>query len=295
MIYFPNAKINLGLKITGKRPDGYHNLKTLFFPVPLCDILEVMDFEEVPLQIPSNGVLNRLSRFELTDKTTVDLVQSGIDVPGPADDNLCLKAVKVFSEAFQLPAYLYIHLHKIIPTGTGLGGGSSDAVSVLKWLFENFGPGEDPILMHQMALKLGSDCPFFIFNRPSFATGRGDKLSPVEVSLKGYYLALLIPPVHVSTAAAFAGLQISDQTGTPDLTKVIRLPVEQWRDKLENDFETTVFSKYPLTGEIKKMMYDQGALYASMSGSGSAVYGIFDFMPELIVSNTNVKIFSWKL
>jgi 4-diphosphocytidyl-2-C-methyl-D-erythritol kinase len=266
MISYPNAKINLGLNVVEKRSDGYHNIESVFYPVPLCDILEIL---------PS-------ASGEATFQT------SGLPVPGPHSENLCLKAFDIIQSAVRSPqpadfspqsavrrppSALSIYLHKQLPTGSGLGGGSSDGAFALKMMNEIFGLFIDEEKMVQMALRLGSDCPFFIRNRPAFAEGRGEILSDINVDLKGYFLALVIPPVQVSTAQAYGMLT----PGKPPVSvkEITALSVDSWKDKLGNDFEKPVFEKFPEIGEVKKKLYGLGAIYASMSGSGSAVYGLF--------------------
>jgi 4-diphosphocytidyl-2-C-methyl-D-erythritol kinase len=259
MIVYPNAKINLGLHVTEKRDDGFHNIETLIFPVPLFDILEILP------AIPG----------------TPPFRSSGLPIPGSENENLCLKAVELFQSAVGnqrsavlcTPSPVSIHLHKQIPTGSGLGGGSSDGAFTLKLLNNIHGHVLDERIMLEMATTLGSDCPFFILNRPLFATGRGDVFTESGLSLKGFYLAIVIPPVHVSTAEAYSMVK-PFRPGQP-LPEIIRLPIEQWKDKLVNDFEGPVFERYPLIRNVKEKLYDSGALYASMSGSGSAVYGLF--------------------
>lgn len=241
MVAFPPCKINLGLNVVRKRVDGYHDLETCFFPVQWTDILEI---------IPSD-------QFSFT--------VTGNIIPGDEKDNLCVKAHKLLNAP---PAK--IHLHKIIPTGAGLGGGSSDAAWTLRLLNDVFNLRLTKDQLRTYAAQLGSDCAFFIEDVPMKGTGRGEILSPVNVDLKGKYLVIIKPGVHVSTAEAYSG--VVPRESKLDIENV---PVEQWKSKLKNDFEESVFRKFPQIASIKKSLYDAGALYASMSGSGSAVYGIF--------------------
>lgn len=261
MLAFANAKINLGLNITEKRSDGYHNIETIFYPVKLNDVVEITDAKE----------------------TTC--VVKGIDVPGAAKDNLCLKAFNVLRKDFGLPAQ-QITLLKNIPVGAGLGGGSSDAAHLVKLVNEKFKLGLSVAAMQDYVRELGADCAFFIENRPAFAFGKGDEFEPIAIDLSNYHLVLVKPPVHVSTAAAYAGIKpVSPRRSIKDL---IHLPVEKWKGQLENDFEPSVFSGYPEIEQVKSKLYQSGALFALMSGSGSCVYGIFNrkvSLPELEKDN----------
>ncbi|WDF67389.1 4-(cytidine 5'-diphospho)-2-C-methyl-D-erythritol kinase [Sphingobacterium oryzagri] len=249
MISYANAKINIGLNITAKRPDGYHELETIFYPFPLYDIIELTE----------------------NTSTTSSLEITGMDLP-VADDNLCLKAYRLLAARFSLPA-VHIHLHKQIPFGAGLGGGSADAAFVLKMLNEQFSLGltsEDLILE---AAKLGADCPFFVDNVPAYASGTGTDLTPCTLDLSDKYLVLVKPALHIGTAEAYR--QVAPRASAHDLRDLIRLPVQEWKFSIKNDFEDGLFEQYPLIRSIKLALYEQGALYASMSGSGSSVYGIF--------------------
>lgn len=252
MIVFPNCKINLGLKITRKRTDGYHDLETVFFPLPLTDVLEVTEDQK---------------------GTDISFNHTGLPISGPADSNLCIKAYRLLKQQYpELPPTL-MHLHKVIPMGAGLGGGSSDGAYALKLLNEkyNLGAGIEQLL--DMALQLGSDCPFFILNKPCIATGRGEIMEPIPLDLSHYRFALVHPGIHVSTAEAFSG--ITPAPNKTPLKEIIQLPIEDWKHHLLNDFEQTVFSKHPQLADIKQSLYNAGAIYASMSGSGSSIYGIF--------------------
>ncbi|WP_258104776.1 4-(cytidine 5'-diphospho)-2-C-methyl-D-erythritol kinase [Marinoscillum sp. MHG1-6] len=249
MICFPNAKINLGLNVVSKRTDGYHNIETCFYPVPWTDVLEI---------IPS-------------DQLTFN--PSGLSIPGNADSNLCLKAYYLLKEEFDLPP-VSIYLHKVIPMGAGLGGGSSDGAYTLKLLNELFALKLSTQKLETLSGKLGSDCPFFIQNQPAFATGTGTDFSPVNVSLKGMFIALTHPRIHVSTWEAYAG--INPQKPAQPITEIINQPLSYWRENLINDFESSIFSNHPAIKQIKEDFYTHGAVYSAMSGSGSCVFGIFE-------------------
>jgi 4-diphosphocytidyl-2-C-methyl-D-erythritol kinase len=255
MIAFPNAKINLGLRVLDRRADGYHNIETIFHPVEdLCDILEI---------VPSN---NGTTSFELT----------GLYVPGNKEDNLCLKTFYLLSSIFYLPP-VNIHLHKAIPTGSGLGGGSSDAAFTIKMLNDLFNLEMTDDLMMDFARKLGSDCAFFIENKPVFAIGKGDQFGPVTLDLNDYRIEVITPDIHVNTAEAYR--MIDEFPGRtekrPSLKEIVEKPVGEWKSFLVNDFEVPVFLKHPELAKLKQDLYARGAIYASMSGSGSAVFGIF--------------------
>ena len=261
MLTFPNGKINLGLNITEKRPDGYHNLETVFYPIPIEDALEI-------------NLLHEGSRKYC-------LHQAGIEIAGEAENNLVVKAYKLLDELFDLPP-VDIHLFKHIPSGAGLGGGSADAAFMLKLLNEKFNLALSIESMEDYASRLGADCAFFIRNAPTYAEGIGNVFSPVSLSLKGYQLWLVKPDIFVSTRDAFS--QIKPHRPERPLKETIQLPVEEWRNCMVNDFEESVFPQFPAIREIKEEMYRQGAVYASMSGSGSSVYGIFKpnaYLPDI--------------
>lgn len=253
MIYFPNTKINIGLFVTEKREDGFHNLETVFYPLGLSDILEVKRIEEEP---------GGKCYFENT----------GITVDCPAEKNLVLKAYHLLAQDFRLPA-MKVHLRKIVPFGAGLGGGSSDAAFMLKAINENCGLGLSDSRLIEYASQLGSDCAFFISGRPAFASGKGERLAPIALSLDDYRIVLVKPDCGVSTAEAYRG--IVPKRPEFDLRKLGTLPVEEWKQVVKNDFEATVFARYPEVGRLKEYLYGQGAVYAAMTGSGSAVFGIF--------------------
>lgn len=254
MIVFPNCKINLGLHVVNKRDDGYHDLETIFYPIPLKDSLEIIVDTNAP-------------------NKTIEFSQSGLLVKGNNQDNLCVKAYNLLAAEYPNFPAVKAHLHKAIPMGAGLGGGSADASFMLKLLNEkcNLSLSEER-LMHY-ALQLGSDCPFFIYNKPCFAKGRGENLSPIQLNLKGYQLVIVNPGIHISTALAFSGCK--PQNPSISLKEIVKEPVEKWKNLLINDFEDSIFRAYPEIEEIKKNLYSKGAIYASMSGTGSSVYGLF--------------------
>lgn len=252
MIVFPNAKINIGLNVVSKREDGYHNLETIFFPLKLADALEFVESEETKL-------------------TT-----SGIPIEGLPGQNLILKAYHLLQADFNLPP-LHFHLHKVIPFGAGLGGGSSDAAFTLKMLNELYKLGLTYQNLESYAAKIGADCPFFIQNKPTFATGIGDKFHDIEINLSDYEIVILKPNISVSTVEAYKN--VIPRNPKFRLTEIIKTPVSDWKNMIINDFEKSVFQKHPQIGELKQLLYDSGAGFASMSGSGSAVFGIFRSLP----------------
>lgn len=257
MIVFPNCKINLGLQILNKREDGFHNLETVFYPIPLRDALEVI---------------------RLTDDKTVANVNfksTGLTIEGDSHNNLCIKAYDLLKKDFPALPSIQMHLHKTIPMGAGLGGGSSDGAFALKLLNEKFQLGLSIQQLINYALQLGSDCPFFIINKPAFATGRGEVLEEIPPDLSAYHFAIVNPGIHVNTGWAFSSLNLSDSPKRPDLRSIIQQPISTWKDQLINDFEEPVSKAHPEIASIKQQLYDAGALYASMSGSGSTVFGIF--------------------
>jgi 4-diphosphocytidyl-2-C-methyl-D-erythritol kinase len=256
MIVFPNAKINLGLHITERRPDGYHNLETIFYPLKLQDALEVMPADKM------------------------SFASSGIDIPGSADNNLCLKAYHLLKQDHDVPP-VAIHLHKHIPIGAGLGGGSSDAAFFIKLMDQQFGLELSDDAMENIARKLGADCAFFIRNKPIFAHGIGDRFEQVNVDLSNYKMVLVMPPVHVSTAEAYGG--IKPKPAEFPLKELISQPLTIWKDTLKNDFEEHIFKAYPIIARVKQALYDAGALYACMSGSGASVFGIFDQQDQVLL------------
>lgn len=248
MIIFPNAKINIGLNVLRKRTDGFHDLETVFYPLQLCDMLEINHAE------------------------TFQFKQTGIAIDGSPEQNLVVKAFRMLQNDFGL-GEVNIHLHKQIPFGAGLGGGSSDAAHALIGINELFELGLNQTQLIDYAAKLGSDCPFFILNMPAFATGRGDILTPVSMSLNGYTLVIVKPNCSVSTAQAYASVvpEVPEQS----LSELIDEPVSKWSGRVVNRFEQSVFPAFPEIEKIKNQLYQLGADYASMSGSGSAVFGLF--------------------
>ena len=262
MITFPCAKINLGLNIVSKRPDGYHNLETVFYPIPLTDALEIKYMDE---KFPS--------------ESPCDLKITGNDVDCNEEDNLVIKAYQLLAADFQLPR-VHAHLVKRIPTQAGLGGGSSDVAYMIRLLDERFRLNIGIPEMERYAAKLGADCAFFITADPSYAEGIGDVLMPADVpgaGLGGYYLAVVKPSVAVSTRDAYAA--IVPKTPAKCCRDIVRQPIETWKDELVNDFETPIFAMHPELAAIKQSLYDAGAVYAAMSGSGSALFGIFREQP----------------
>ena len=255
MILYPPAKINIGLSIVEKRSDGFHNIETVFYPILLCDSLSV---EAAGADASCQLVFS----------------SNGIELPGAGvHDNLCCKAYHLLDADCHLPP-VSIHLHKSIPVGAGLGGGSSDAaytLLALNNLFQLNIPDEE---LTRFASRLGSDCAFFLHGKPAFGTGKGDILEPISLSLSGYHILLVTPPVFVSTADAYAS--VAPRKLNQHLPELLQAPVSEWRHTVFNDFEASVFKKFPEIGRIKEKLYREGAVYASMSGSGSSVYGIFD-------------------
>jgi 4-diphosphocytidyl-2-C-methyl-D-erythritol kinase len=256
MLTFPNAKINLGLNIIEKRPDGYHNIETVFYPIGLSDVLEV----------------------ELSETCTdYSFSSSGIAIDGDPEDNLIVKAYRLLRSKYQFPA-IDITLIKQIPFGAGLGGGSSDAAFMLKAINQLFELKITPKKLEKLASKLGADCPVFIRNKPVFASGIGNVFTPIDLSLKGYFLLLVKPQIHVSTPEAYS--LVVPQQPEISLSELIKQPISDWQNSIKNDFEKSVFARYSSIEEIKNNLYEMGAIYASLSGSGSSVYGIFESQPE---------------
>jgi 4-diphosphocytidyl-2-C-methyl-D-erythritol kinase len=254
MLQFPNAKINIGLSVLRKRPDGYHDLETVFVPVAWCDALEF---------IPA---------------ATTSLHTHGIQVTGNPESNLVWKAYALMREHFPTLPPLEIHLDKIIPHGAGLGGGSADAAFMLGGLNTHFALGLQPNELIAMALQLGSDCPFFIYNRPCLAYGRGEQLTPIVLNLTGWRVVLVKPNFSMSTALAFQG--ITPKEPAHSLAQLIAQPIAQWRNTIVNDFEAPLIQHYPAIALIRDALYHAGCTYASLSGSGSAVFGLFEAHQE---------------
>lgn len=261
MLAFANAKINLGLNLTEKRNDGYHNLETVFYPIKLNDVIEIIDADETSCII------------------------KGINIPGNAEDNICLKAFKTLQQDFNLPNQQIILL-KNIPVGAGLGGGSADAAFLIKLVNNKFNLGLSIEEMQNYARVLGADCAFFIENKPTFAFGKGDEFEKIEIDLSSYFMVLVKPEIHVSTAEAYRKVTVKQPETS--LKALINLPLSEWKANIVNDFETSVFTKYPEIDEIKTQLYNAGATFALMSGSGSSVFAIFTKeikLPELEKNN----------
>ncbi len=250
MLVFPNAKINIGLNITEKRTDGFHNIESVFYPIGWKDALEV---------IPSDKL---------------DFQSTGLAIPGNADSNLIIKAFHLIKSLLNADQFAKIHLHKIIPMGAGLGGGSADGAFALKLFNETFQLSLSDNKLEEMAAELGSDCPFFIENKPVFCYDRGIKFQEIDLDLSSFFICLVNPEIHISTAEAYAS--ISPQSPELSLKKLIKLPINEWQNQIVNDFEKPLSLKYPVLKEIKENLYNSGAIYASMTGSGSTVYGIFE-------------------
>lgn len=249
MVSFPVCKINLGLNVLRKRADGYHDLATCFYPVPWCDVLEIVPAPHFSFQV------------------------SGLSVPGPDSSNLCVRAYDLLRRDFELEP-VAIHLLKIVPVGAGLGGGSSDAAYTLKTLNALFELSIPAPVLRAYAAELGSDCAFFIDSKPAFGEGRGEVLSDINLTLRGKYIVIIKPAVSINTGVAFAN--VSTHPPSMDLKSILEnQPLEEWRHSVANDFEEYVFREYPVVGELRQVLYDAGAQFASLSGSGSSVFGIF--------------------
>jgi 4-diphosphocytidyl-2-C-methyl-D-erythritol kinase len=254
MVAFPNCKINLGLHIVAKREDEFHNVETVFYPVGLKDALEIIPAQDL--------------------NTAVEFTSSGLTVDGNTADNICIKAYHLLKKDFTQLPNIKMHLHKAIPLGAGLGGGSADGAFTLQLLNKKFNLNiSTPALLYYTA-QLGSDCPFFIVNKPCYATGRGEILEEIGVALSGYQIVLVNPGIHVNTGWAFS--QLTPALPQKSVQQIIQQPIATWEAELKNDFENPVFEKHPKIKNIKEALYSQGALYASMSGSGSTVFGIFE-------------------
>jgi 4-diphosphocytidyl-2-C-methyl-D-erythritol kinase len=262
VVLFPNCKINLGLHILHKRADGFHDLETVFYPIPLCDGLEV---------IHANN-----SKKE----TTITI--SGLPIDSKPEENICLKAYQLLKKDFDLPV-VEIHLHKTIPIGAGLGGGSADGAFTLLLLNKKFNLKISEEKLAEYALELGSDCPFFIKNKACYATQRGEILKPVNLDLSPYKIVLINPGIHINTGWAFS--QIHSQENRTVISEIIRQPITTWKNHLVNDFEEGIFKQHSSIKEIKEQLYKNGAVYASMSGSGSSIYGLF--------KKTKTTVFDW--
>jgi 4-diphosphocytidyl-2-C-methyl-D-erythritol kinase len=256
MLLFPHCKINIGLRITAKRADGFHDIESIFFPVPWHDALEIIESDQLTLSV------------------------TGIEIPGDTSNNLCMCAWRMLKEDYPELPPVEIHLHKTIPTGAGLGGGSSNGAFMLKALDTKFKLGVGSLRLYEYALRLGSDCPFFIKNQPAVARGRGDILTPINLTMQGSHLVLANPGIHVSTAWAFG--ELNPYFPEKPIEDLIMLPVNEWGNAgIKNDFEEPVLGKYPIIGAVKSMMLEKGADFAAMSGTGSTCFGIFSKDPAL--------------
>jgi 4-diphosphocytidyl-2-C-methyl-D-erythritol kinase len=253
MILFPPAKVNLGLNVLHKRSDGYHAIETGMLEVPFFDVLELLPAEKT------------------------DFKQSGLEISGNVEDNLCMKAYRLMETSYQLPS-VYMHLRKQIPFGAGLGGGSADATYVLKGLNELFSLQLDDEQLRLLASQLGSDCSFFVAGGAAIARGRGEEISPIDLSLQGTWIKLVNPGIHVSTAEAYSGVRFS--SSPTNLESILLCDKEEWRERLKNDFEPSIFERYPAIGIIKDQLYEEGAFYAAMSGSGSTLFGLYEKEPK---------------
>ena len=281
MILFPNCKINLGLIITGKREDGFHDIETAFYPIPLKDALEILPADsKIKTQQENNT--------DATLNNEVAFTTTGIDIKGNPANNLCVKAYALLKKDFPHLPPTKIHLHKAIPIGAGLGGGSSDAAFTLIALNEKYALSLSQSQLISYAIQLGSDCPFFIINRPCFGHGRGERLEPVALDLSLYQLILINPGIHIDTGWAFRQL---NKTGSlpankhqdNSLREIVTQSPATWKDALRNEFEPIVFDRYPEIKSIHHALYENGAIYAAMSGSGSSIYGLYDRNVEITV------------
>jgi len=270
MIVFPNCKINLGLHILNKREDSFHNIETILYPVRWCDALEAIPSEEFSFRV------------------------EGGKIEGSPEDNLCVKAFRLLEKELGIPP-VKMCLLKNIPTGAGLGGGSSDAAFTLKLLNDLFELKLSADQLKHFASQLGSDCTFFVDNKPCLATGRGNELRGIDVDLSSHYITIVYPNIKISTAWAYAKSKpVSAQAEVKSLVDILKLPVNEWKGNLQNDFEEIVFKEYPEIASVKNMLYENGALYSSMSGSGSSVFGIFKEEKEISFA-ASYNIFRGKL
>ncbi len=261
MISFPIAKINLGLNVVARRADGYHDLETVFYPVPIKDTLEIYPMHD-----------------DFPSEHACDLKVTNIAIDGDEQRNLVVKAYNMIAERYTLPR-IHTHLHKQIPTQAGMGGGSSDCAYMIMLLNDTFSLGMSKREMTEYATRLGADCPFFILGKPAYAEGIGERLEPIALDLGGWHIAIVRPDIPVSTKEAFS--LISPQATVIKCRDIVTQPMETWRDTLVNDFEKSVFALHPEIGQIKERLYDLGAVYSAMSGSGSSVFGLFRERPDL--------------
>ncbi len=268
MISFPNIKINIGLNIIGKRPDRYHNIESVFYPINYTDILEILPSE----------------KFKLINK--------GIAIDCPVEQNLCYKAWKLINDNYKVGTVKII-LYKNVPFGTGLGSGSADAAFALKMLNDMFNIGIDDEALIKYASQIGADCAFFIKNKPSFASGIGTDLTDIKVDLTGNYILLCFPNIRINTANAYKNCK--PHLPVQKLSELINLPIYEWKNNIKNDFEASIFPDYPILSKIKQELYEKGAVYSQMSGSGSALFGIFKENPNGIELENCKKTVSVKL
>jgi len=264
MVIFPNAKINIGLNVIERRADGYHNLETIFYPVKINDALEIIESDKLSFE------------------------SSGLAIPGKIEDNLCIKAYHLLKKDHNIPP-VKIHLHKHIPIGAGLGGGSADAAFFIRLMDQNFNFRLSIDKMQGYARKLGADCAFFIESKPVFAFDVGDEFEPIELDLSNYKIVLVMPDVQVSTAEAYRGVKPAEVKTS--LIELIQLPVASWKKHIKNDFEESIFKNHALIRGVKADLYQAGALFASMSGSGASVFGIFDKTPDLSHLEVDNQVF----
>ncbi len=265
MLVFPNAKINIGLNIVEKRSDGFHNITSCFYPVEWTDALE------------------------LTQSDHLHFTDDGIAIPGSNNDNLCMKAYRLLAQDYDLPP-VHIHLLKAVPIGAGLGGGSSDAAFTIKALTTMFKLGINEEKQQQYARRLGSDCAFFVLNKQMYCYGKGDEFDTIDLTLAGKWIVLVNPGIHISTVEAYAG--VKPHMPDTNLTMLLKEPISQWKHGVKNDFEASLFPKYPVLQEIKNTLYNLGATYAAMTGSGSTLYGIFD--EEIDLSKHFIRYSIWQ-
>jgi len=256
MVVFPNAKINLGLHITEKRADGYHNIESVFVPIPITDALEITENK--------------------TNKTVFK--STGIEIPSDGKPNLVERAWMILNEEYNIPT-VDLDLLKKIPIGAGLGGGSADAAACMIGLNQMFNLNIPEAKLLKMSSKLGADCAFFVKNKPVYAEGIGDDFSDFEIDLSGYHFVVIYPDFHVSTPEAYK--HVVPQTPSKDIREILKQPIDSWKGNLKNDFENSVFLQYPKIKEVKEALYEAGAIYASMSGSGSTLFGIFKGKPQV--------------
>ena len=268
MISFPNCKINLGLNIISRREDGYHEISSVMYPIEIQDILEVIQSEKLKF------------------------TSSGLDIPGGLETNLCVKAYRILAREFNISP-VHIHLYKNIPMGAGLGGGSADGAFALKLINDLYDLNISNNQLKKYASELGSDCAFFIDNIPQHASGRGEVLAPYNVALNGKTIVLINDGTHISTQEAYSN--VTPQSPDNDLQEILKKPINEWRGLLFNDFEKGIFKNQPQLAEYIDKLYESGAIYAAMTGSGSTVFGIFNDSPELHPNLQNLPGFVKKL